>query len=396
MIKWHGTREQVRQEHGWSSNGRSQEEKEYWRYWERACPYVNQDKCCDWESGSCCGDAPSLETPSPTRSPTPNPTPAPTPGPTPAPTPHPTPAPTDVPSASPSISQAPTDCYNLSLESTAGANVALPAGAIRVSPTGDQDTVEFTIKQVWDRDSVALMAVHYAEELGSNECAKASPMAFGAEITHKAVCVDQMAQVQVYVYMTDDESFDPEDCDACKAPDENSPDIVAYYFELPCHAHCDQDTLPPTQSPTIYEGVDCPNAPTISLLAIDKQPAVTFPEGDRLPIQVTEMGSKNEHGRTTVSFRVCPSLMDASSSIWTQFSSPDMSCEREQGTQSECVEYTAVCRESPRRKFSIVNVFAGRSSGRNDLLPNCCEGEDLTTQYTFEVLCECPNYSTEL
>ena len=101
LIKWHGTREQVRQENGWTQN--SQDEKTYWRYWERACPYVRQDNCCDWASGSCCGDDPNA-TPGPTPNPTPGPTPNPTPAPTDKPTPAPTPGPTADPSASPSAS----------------------------------------------------------------------------------------------------------------------------------------------------------------------------------------------------------------------------------------------------------------------------------------------------
>ena len=230
LLKWHGTKEQVRADHpDWSDN----DEKTYWRYWERACPYVNQDKCCDWDEGSCCGDAPAQPTDAPTRSPTP----------------APTPGPTTVPSSSPS------------------------------------------------------------------------------------------------------------------------------------------------ESPSDYEGVQCPTGPVVSLIGIDQTAASVFPEGDRLPVQVTEMGTTNSEGRTTVSFRVCPSMLDDATSIFTTFPSPDATCEEEAGS-SECVEYTAVCRETARSKFAIVNVFAGRQNGSSNQLPVCCGSSSKTKQYTFEVLCECPLQAT--
>ena len=51
LIKFHGSRDHVRT----INNFNMAEEKAYWRYWEPACPYVRQDKCCDWSLGSCCG-----------------------------------------------------------------------------------------------------------------------------------------------------------------------------------------------------------------------------------------------------------------------------------------------------------------------------------------------------
>ena len=57
----HGTHEDVRKQHGFAWN--SAEEKEYWRHWEHACPYVRNGKCCDWGSENCCGDKPAEPTP---------------------------------------------------------------------------------------------------------------------------------------------------------------------------------------------------------------------------------------------------------------------------------------------------------------------------------------------
>ena len=73
LIKWHGTREEVKalapDQDRWGSwettgNSKSAGEKAYWFYWERACPYVRNDMCCDWDKGECCGDNPDGYIPS--------------------------------------------------------------------------------------------------------------------------------------------------------------------------------------------------------------------------------------------------------------------------------------------------------------------------------------------
>jgi hypothetical protein len=105
LIMWHGTRDLLAAQNGWSDltcNGgsgkcapSSDEEKDYWFYWERACPSVRNGACCgNEELGACCGDDPypllsSAPSATPTGSP-PAPTlppaedipPPPTPGPT--------------------------------------------------------------------------------------------------------------------------------------------------------------------------------------------------------------------------------------------------------------------------------------------------------------------------
>jgi len=47
-----GSREYVNYLNGWESN--SAEEKEYWKKWEKACPYVRNGACCDIAAGECC------------------------------------------------------------------------------------------------------------------------------------------------------------------------------------------------------------------------------------------------------------------------------------------------------------------------------------------------------
>jgi hypothetical protein len=81
LIMWHGTRDLLAERYEWSDltcNGSgkcspsSDEEKDYWFYWERACPSVRNGACCgNEELGACCGDDPyPLLTGVPTAAPT--------------------------------------------------------------------------------------------------------------------------------------------------------------------------------------------------------------------------------------------------------------------------------------------------------------------------------------
>ena len=61
IIRDHGTcgsgsREYVNYINGWTGNGA--EEKEYWKKWEKACPYVRNDACCDIAAQECCDYGP--------------------------------------------------------------------------------------------------------------------------------------------------------------------------------------------------------------------------------------------------------------------------------------------------------------------------------------------------
>jgi cysteine-rich repeat protein len=60
LIKDHGTRQDVRNSKKFARN--SADEKAYWKYWERACPYVRNGHCCSWDDGDCCGDEPNEPT----------------------------------------------------------------------------------------------------------------------------------------------------------------------------------------------------------------------------------------------------------------------------------------------------------------------------------------------
>eukprot|EP00977_Amphora_coffeiformis_P028201 scaffold34878_cov183-Amphora_coffeaeformis.AAC.3 len=68
LLKYHGTRAQVAADNGWlgdDGNVQSQfveAEKEYWKTWEHACPYVRNGKCCDIDKGECCGSTSATTT----------------------------------------------------------------------------------------------------------------------------------------------------------------------------------------------------------------------------------------------------------------------------------------------------------------------------------------------
>jgi hypothetical protein len=70
LIKAHGTREAVRLNNDWpavtvNNGGKATygaAEKDYWGYWERACPYVRHGQCCGTEElGACCGGEPYVD-----------------------------------------------------------------------------------------------------------------------------------------------------------------------------------------------------------------------------------------------------------------------------------------------------------------------------------------------
>jgi hypothetical protein len=56
LLYWHGTRDEVA-----TNFTNAGDEKAYWRKWERACPYVRNGACCDWNDAEnpCCGEDPA-------------------------------------------------------------------------------------------------------------------------------------------------------------------------------------------------------------------------------------------------------------------------------------------------------------------------------------------------
>ena len=206
-----GTRAEVLAENGWTHN--SNEEKNYWKYWERACPYVRQDKCCDWASGSCCGDAPT-EAPSPAPSQI---TDAPTPSPSAGPSASPTASPTEAHSSSPSAHNIPEEPECPSGESVVtlvGIN-HLPADDYFGSDTlpvvvtsmqgtnaDGRKTVDFSVCPSLIQDEATSLFTYYGNP--DKECVE-SPLT-GPCVDYTAVCTENpdtsYAIVNVFVGST--------------------------------------------------------------------------------------------------------------------------------------------------------------------------------------------------
>ena len=136
---------------------------------------------------------------------------------------------------------------------SSGADVPLPVGAVEIISATD-DTVEFTVKQLWIEDGPAeLIAIQYHNGAGSLECKSELNMEHTASATQTAHCFCGFTDISIYVHLEKlDESF--ESCDACMLPEEgDDSSVVAYSFELACDSECSASSGPtsaPTEAPT--------------------------------------------------------------------------------------------------------------------------------------------------
>jgi hypothetical protein len=89
---------------------------------------------------------------------------------------------------------------------------------------------------------ISLIAVHYHDGIGSSECDKNFDPEIDATVNYTAVCYDGYTDVSVYVYFNGTD-FDPEECEACQAPEDDDAGVVAFYFELPCDNPCEPVAL---------------------------------------------------------------------------------------------------------------------------------------------------------
>jgi hypothetical protein len=126
--------------------------------------------------------------------------------------------------------------------------MALPEDAVKVvALTGD--TIEFTVNQTWVvGGNVTMMSVNYRESVNNDDCDSSEIVEYGQSVTYTAVCWGSYASVGIYLYTGDD--LKTERCEQCQAPEHDDPNMVAFYFELPCEVICDPITVPPIPAPT--------------------------------------------------------------------------------------------------------------------------------------------------
>jgi hypothetical protein len=135
---------------------------------------------------------------------------------------------------------------NPDLVKVVGGDIPMPSNAISIV-AGNSSSVTFTVTQIWDDVSIELLAVHYNDHIGSSICARSAYATAGTTMTYTAVCYDGWTDISIYLFIGS--GLDINECESCQPPGDNdwSAD-VAYYFELPCHAVC-EDNSPGTISP---------------------------------------------------------------------------------------------------------------------------------------------------
>jgi hypothetical protein len=156
----------------------------------------------------------------------------------------------------------PTDCIETAeLQESIGASVDLPDDAIEIV-SQDGDTVEFVVNQLWGDVSIEMIAIHYHDSISSQECDMQQGVEIGRRMTYEAVCFEGFADVSIFVFVG--VGFNAELCEACQAPAENSNDMVAYYFELPCTPICETAETAETPTPAPQAStLDCYPGPVI-------------------------------------------------------------------------------------------------------------------------------------
>ena len=193
LLRWHGKKDQPQIDYDLTDN----ELKDYWKYWERACPYVRGTGCCSNDSTdpvyglSCCGyDA---ATDSPTSSPTETPT--------------------AKPSPAPSSSPAPTECVDADNMATAvlvtedsGTVMPNPPCLEIMSSSPTDKTITFKVSQCWMGDdpcteNMDWLNVNYKDVNDETQCTKFNNMCKGDSQIFTTPCDgDDVSYVTLYAY----------------------------------------------------------------------------------------------------------------------------------------------------------------------------------------------------
>ena len=192
LLRWHGKKSQPKIDYNLDDNGL----KEYWKYWERACPYVRGTGCCSnepdgWRGLSCCGYT----------------------APTDSPTSSPTEEPTAKPSPAPSSSPAPTECVDA--DSMATATLVTPdSGTVMPDPpcleimssSPSDKTITFKVSQCWMGDNACgenmdWLKVNYKDANAVQQCSMFTNMCKGESQVFTTPCDgDDVSYVTLYAY----------------------------------------------------------------------------------------------------------------------------------------------------------------------------------------------------
>jgi len=129
------------------------------------------------------------------------------------------------------------DCSPTWKESV-GANKLHPyiEDAIEINDQGT-DTVSFSVSQYWVEEGTPMLAVSYrSEESGEEVCdmEAGEVIEYSAEKNYVAKCEQGVAKVGVFLFVGETIRTNPEDYEACAAPNE---DYVGHYVEIPATAH---------------------------------------------------------------------------------------------------------------------------------------------------------------
>ena len=169
----------------------------------------------------------------------------------------------------PTMSYRPTDCWEKhgiteeDLYNQIGAETPLPEDAV-VIMSADGVTVNFTVEQLWTEEaSVGLVTVHYQPQVGESVCDEIPGMEYEDSVPYQAVCYEGYAQFSVYVHF--DHDLEIGECEGCQAPEPNSTQAVAYYFEVSCEPLCAPLTDFPTGEPTAEPSSEPTPVPTTSV-----------------------------------------------------------------------------------------------------------------------------------
>ena len=272
-----------------------------------------------------------------------------------------------------------------------GTQLPFPSGAFSVI-SRNNDTIDFSVTQLWNTDGdIKMVAVHYHDAIGSTDCDKNLDVEASYEIVHSAVCVEGFAEIAIFLYVGTGGDFDVPECDACKVPEDDNTDFVAYRMEINCmpmfcpsSSPSEVPTMAPTPTIKVLEN-ECPE--DVQLFAVT---GITE-YGEVPPIYILAQD------QYTVTFQVQNVFAGSVPYMYTQYHTvPNGETEclaHANVIQSDTLTFTAECMHMT--PLSIVDLWVVDAAFDADLdtakVPECCHPlKDTvlpTVQYTFQLHC---------